>query len=106
MRHTRLPFSDTVVAEEDGELRGFVSRLDEDIMSLYVDAQHQNKGIGRSLLNHVKSLLPHLRLEVFTENERAKSFYLREQFQTVSLRIDVSGHEVMLMEWKREQSGR
>ena len=77
---------------------GFISLVENFIVALYVAREEQGRGIGHNLLQRAKYLYPVLELSVYTENRAALSFYLREGFQIVLLRIDqATGHEETLM---------
>lgn len=77
---------------------GFISLVENFIVALYVAPEEQGRGIGHNLLQRAKYLYPVLELSVYTENRAALSFYLREGFQIVLLRIDqATGHEETLM---------
>jgi GNAT superfamily N-acetyltransferase len=75
------------VAEEEGErVVGFAGLSGNELTHLYTDPSAQNRGVGRALLDHVKSLRPErLELWVFQKNEGARRFYERHGFELVRL---------------------
>jgi ribosomal protein S18 acetylase RimI-like enzyme len=75
------------VAEEEGErIVGFAGLSGSELTHLYTDPPAQNRGVGRALLDHVKSLRPErLELWVFQKNEGARRFYERHGFELVRL---------------------
>ena len=80
------------VAEEDGCLLGFLgiehsTNLGADVLErLYVEPEHQNRGVGVTLLDKAKDLRPGgLYLWVFQRNEGARRLYEREGFRLVKL---------------------
>jgi GNAT superfamily N-acetyltransferase len=57
-------------------------RPDNFLHSLYVDAAHRGRGLGKALLEHVaRAADGPLSLKVSVPNLRARAFYLREGFK-------------------------
>ncbi len=75
VREQLLPIAETWVVEEDGELVGFMSVIDDLIGGLFTHPDHQGKGHGRSLVEHARHLYDTVFVEVFEANERAIGFY-------------------------------
>lgn len=76
-----LPKAEVYVYEDDNnEIDGFIGISDNHIEGIFVRENLQSKGIGKSLLNHVKNIKDNLTLNVYQKNVRAKNFYLREGF--------------------------
>lgn len=74
--------------EQDGNIRGYVSLIGEDVPALYVDPTAQSQGIGGQLVGHAKSMSSRLEREVFSESTRGVSFYKREGFVELGRRGD------------------
>ncbi len=73
------------VAFEDGVLAGFIGFRPGSLNFIYVDPTHQNKGIATELIKKVLTELERpVRLEVFTDNERAKTLYRKFGFERVN----------------------
>jgi GNAT superfamily N-acetyltransferase len=91
------------VAEEGGQVVGFAGISGDELTHLYVDLPDQKRGVGSSLLEHVKGLRPkRLELWVFQENERARRFYERHDFRLVRLTDGAGNMEQVadaLYEW-------
>lgn len=81
-----LPKAETWVATRDGAPAGFISLLDDFIGGLFVSPRHQGVGIGRLLISHALQLKGQLRLEVYTANAQAYSFYENLGFEELSRR--------------------
>lgn len=73
------------VAFEDGVLAGFIGFRPGSLNFIYVDPTHQNKGIATELIKKALTELERpVRLEVFTDNERAKALYRKFGFERVN----------------------
>jgi GNAT superfamily N-acetyltransferase len=92
------------VAEEGGRVVGFAGVSGSELTHLYTDPSAQNRGVGRALLDHVKSLRPErLELWVFQKNEGARRFYERHGFDLVTLTDGTGNMEQqpdVLYEWR------
>lgn len=76
-----IPMAETYVYIEENKINGFISILDKEyIGGLFVDTKSQGKGIGRELVNHIKSIYDNLTLAVYKENEKAVNFYKKLRF--------------------------
>lgn len=89
------PLSLWLVAEEDGQVWGYVGSqtvLDEsDMMNVAVDPRFRRQGIARALIETLIAELSKmgsrcLRLEVRVSNENARALYARMGFQQLGLR--------------------
>lgn len=81
-----LTRSELWVAEEDGRIAGFAGISGSELTHLYMDPPAQHRGIGTTLLEHMKRLRPErLELWVFQKNEAARRFYERHGFHLVRL---------------------
>ncbi len=89
------PLSLWLVAEEDGQVYGYVGSqtvLDEsDMMNVAVDPRFRRQGIARALIETLIAELSKmgsrcLRLEVRVSNENARALYARMGFQQLGLR--------------------
>ena len=90
------------VFEEQGQIKGFVGLDGEYIAGIFVREKEQSLGIGKQLLDFVKSLKGQLKLNVYQKNERAIKFYTREQFEIQDEQSDeATGEAEYLMLWKK-----
>ncbi len=97
-----LPQTELFIYEEDEELQGFVGVIDNYIAGIFVSKNIQSKGIGKSLLDHIKTLRNELSLSVYKKNERAVKFYIREGFEIKEQKVDENTSEIeYLMLWKK-----
>ncbi len=90
------------VFEEQGQIKGFVGLDGEYIAGIFVREKEQSLGIGKQLLDFVKSLKGQLKLNVYQKNERAIKFYTCEQFEIQDEQTDeATGEAEYLMLWKK-----
>ena len=90
------------VFEEQGQIKGFVGLDGEYIAGIFVREKEQSLGIGKQLLDFVKSLKGQLKLNVYQKNERGIKFYTREQFEIQDEQTDeATGEAEYLMLWKK-----
>ena len=103
VKNNYLPNSDTYVYEEDGEIKGFVSLIENIFIGgLFIRVDSQRKGIGSVILDFLKERNYKLQLTVYDKNERAMKFYLKSGFKILNTEIDKKTREKEhLMEWRR-----
>ena len=99
-----LPQAELYVHENEAtrQIDGFIGLTENHIEGIFVAKAARSKGIGKALLDYVKSRRPRLTLGVYQKNERALAFYLREQFVVQSEGIDEDTNEAeiqMLWTW-------
>jgi putative acetyltransferase len=75
-----LPAADTWVAEEDGQVIGFISLIGNEVGALFVQPAFHGKGVGRALMNQAKALHDELEVEVFAANDIGQNFYQKAGF--------------------------
>ncbi|CAM2819241.1 N-acetyltransferase [Erysipelothrix tonsillarum] len=89
------------VCEEDGIIQGFAGVMEGYYLAgIFVDKSMRSKGIGKQLLDYLKTRYDELTLDVFDQNPKAQSFYKREGFTTVeSANNEETGHLEHTMVW-------
>ena len=91
-----------VYQDEKNEIQGFIGMNHSYIEGIFVWKEERSKGIGKQLLDFVKSIKPELTLNVYQKNERAIKFYERENFRIEKEELDENtGEEEYLMIWER-----
>ena len=89
--------------EAPRQIDGFIGLTENHIEGIFVAKAARSKGIGKALLDYVKSRKPRLDLSVYQKNERALAFYRREQFVVQSEGIDEDTNEADIqMLWTRQ----
>ena len=67
--------------------------LENEIGGLFVDPKHHSKGIGTSLVNHIKQFHKELEVEVFEKNKIGKPFYEKYGFKLIKEYIHEGSNE-------------
>ena len=89
--------------EDTRQIDGFIGLTENHIEGIFVAKSARSKGIGKALLDYVKTLKPRLTLGVYQKNERALAFYQREQFAVQAKGIDEDTNEAEIqMLWTRQ----
>lgn len=97
---TMMPNATIYLYEENDIIQGFVGLMDNYIAGIFVSRKVQSSGIGKKLLDYVKDKKATLSLNVYQENSRAVSFYLRESFAISNEQIDENTGKIELsMNW-------
>lgn len=99
-----LPKAEIYVYEDDASnlIDGFIGLTDNFVEGLYVKDTAQSQGIGKQLLDYVKSIKTNLSLGVYQKNIRAVRFYKREHFQIQFENIDNNTNEKeLILFWKK-----
>lgn len=105
MVQDQLLQADVFVYHAYGEIRGFIGIADEYIAGIFVDKKYRSLGIGKKLLDYVKSKYYSLTLDVYQKNNRAAAFYFREGFSVLSENLDeATGEAEYTMIWKANHS--
>ncbi|MDO4276712.1 MAG: GNAT family N-acetyltransferase [Eubacteriales bacterium] len=95
-----LPEAEIYVYENEGRIEGFTGLTGDYIAGIFVRKECRSKGVGKSLLDHVKKNRSRLVLQVYKKNLRAEKFYEREGFCTVKEQMEEgTGQQEIIMEW-------
>lgn len=93
--------SEIYLYKEDNKIYGFIGLIDDYIAGIFIKDKYQSRGIGKNLLEYVKSNRNRLLLSVYNKNNRAIEFYKREGFIIVENEIDeVNNEKEFVMEWQ------
>ena len=93
--------SEIYLYKEDNKIYGFIGLIDDYIADIFIKDKYQSRGIGKNLLDYVKSNRNRLLLSVYNKNNRAIEFYKREGFIIVKNEIDEANNEKeFVMEWQ------
>lgn len=96
MRSIYMPNADSWVYEEDNNIMGFISMLDNEIGGLFVSPDKQSKGIGSSLVDFISQTHPELEVEVFEKNSIGRAFYKKYGFTEIKRYFHEESGQVVL----------
>ncbi len=83
-----LPMSVTTVCEIDGKVVGFLSLIGHEVGALFVDPDHQRRGVGTALMDEARARFPVLELGVFEANSTGRRFYDAYGFEVIDRRTN------------------
>lgn len=91
--------------ENEQKIQGFIGLNGEYIEGIFVSDEMQSHGIGKLLMNYVKSQKEKLLLNVYQKNSRAVSFYQREGFEIQCEGLDeATGEKEYVMIWQQNKN--
>lgn len=82
-----LPNTQTWVAEINGWVVGFISLMGNEIGAVFLQPKYHALGIGKALLEQVKSVSAELEVEVFQLNTIGRKFYARYGFKQIEKKL-------------------
>lgn len=95
-----FPQSEIYIYENGKIIQGFIGMDNDYIAGIFVSSEAQSQGIGKVLLDFVKTKKEKLRLNVYQKNTRAIQFYQREGFKIQNENLDInSGEKEYVMTW-------
>lgn len=83
-----IPESEIYVCEKSGHILGFIGLSGNYIAGLFVSSVFQSQGIGKRLIEYVRTFKKELSLNVYQKNIKAVSFYQREGFRIEAETMD------------------
>lgn len=94
--------TEVYVYEQNSKICGFIGLMDDYIAGIFVSKVFQSKGIGKQLLDFVKTKYSTLSLHVYQQNTCAIQFYLREDFSFLKAQTDEeTGKTEIAMHWHK-----
>lgn len=103
MKEKFLPQAVGYVHVTGGRIDGFITLDGDFVHCLFVEPKSQRRGIGATLLSHVKDLHQELRLHVYQQNPETKRFYESQGFCiTGEATCPHTGCAEFVMEWTKD----
>lgn len=98
-----IPKADVYLLYKNNNILGFAGVMDNYIAGIFIDKEHQNKGLGSLLISKLKLNYNSLTLDVYKENINAYNFYMKKNFSVIDEKIDTLNNQVeYTMIWKKE----
>ncbi len=96
METVYIPSSVTYVLENDRQVVGFLSLIENHIAAIFIDPDQQSKGFGQELMAFAKHDRDTLTLSVYQKNGSAVHFYKKQGFRIIESKTDEETNEVEL----------
>lgn len=98
-----LPHAEVYIYENEQGIQGFVGLNGDYMEGIFVSDGMQSQGIGKRLLDFIKSKKVKLCLNVYQKNMRAIHFYQREGFEIQYRGLDeTTGEKDYVMVWQQK----
>lgn len=98
-----LPNTKTWVFQENEQVVGFISMMDNEVGAIFVYPTFHGKKIGFQLMNHVATKFDTLEVEVFERNKVGRTFYDRYGFTFLKKYVhEETGFEMLRLEFSGE----
>ncbi len=95
-----IPNADTLVAEIEGHVIGFISMIGNEIGGLFVDPEFHGIGVGTALVDKACEIHCNLIVEVFEDNIIGRRFYTKYGFKIIDKKFhSESGKTMIIMEY-------
>ncbi len=91
-----MPNTDTWVVELEGEVKGFVALMGNEVGAIFLQPDCHGQGMGKSLMDKAQELYGDLEVEVFKENLIGRKFYFRYGFVELAEKLhEATGQQVL-----------
>lgn len=70
-----MPNTDTWVAVVDGEVKGFIALMGNEVGAIFLQPEYHGKGIGKALMDKAQEIHGDLEVVVAKENPIGRKFY-------------------------------
>lgn len=98
-----LPHAEVYIYENEQGIQGFVGLNGDYMEGIFISDEMQSQGIGKRLLDFIKSKKVKLCLNVYQKNMRAIHFYQREGFEIQYSGLDeATGEKDYVMVWQQK----
>lgn len=75
-----MPNTDTWVVEFNGEVKGFIALMGNEVGAIFLQPECHGQGVGKALMDKAQELHDELEVEVFKENSIGRRFYSKYGF--------------------------
>ncbi len=95
-----LPNTDTWVAKVDGEVKGFIALMGNEVGAIFLQPNFHGKGIGKALMDKAQELHGNLEVEVFKANTIGRNFYSKYGFKPLEEKYhEPTGQQVLRLKF-------
>ena len=82
-----LPNTDTWVAEIEGEVKGFIALMGNEVGAIFLQPNCHGRGIGKALMDKAQEIHGNLEVEVFKDNNIGRNFYSKYGFEQIEEKL-------------------
>lgn len=98
-----LPNTDTWVVEFNGEVKGFIALMGNEVGALFLQPEYHGVGAGKALMNKAQELHGDLEVEVFKTNSIGREFYDKYGFKLMAESFhQPTGQQVLRLKFTAE----
>jgi len=95
-----MPNTDTWVAEIEGNVKGFIALIGNEVGAIFLQPECHGKGVGKALMDKAQALHTDLEVEVFKDNSIGRKFYARYGFEQLGEKFhEPTGHQVLRLKF-------
>ena len=82
-----IPNTDTWVAELEGEVKGFIALMGNEVGAIFLQPNCHGQGIGKALMDKAQEIHGNLEVEVFKVNNIGRNFYSKYGFEQLEEKL-------------------
>jgi len=95
-----LPNTDTWVVQIDGEVKGFIALMGNEVGAIFLQPEFHGKGFGKALMDKAQDIHGDLEVEVFKVNTIGRQFYARYGFEPLEEKLhEPTGQQVLRLKF-------
>lgn len=99
-----IPNTDTWVVEIDGEVKGFIALIGNEVGAIFLQPECHGQGAGKALMDKAQELHGDLEVEVFKENSIGCKFYSRYGFEHLEEKFhEPTGQQVLRLKFTADK---
>lgn len=95
-----MPNTDTWVAELDGEIKGFIALMGNEVGAIFLQPNCHGQGIGKALMDKAQEIHGNLEVDVFKINNIGRNFYSKYGFEQLEEKLhEQTGQQVLRLKY-------
>ena len=96
-----LPNTDTWVVESDGDVKGFIALMGNEVGAIFLQPEYHGQGAGKALMDKAQAIHGDLEVEVFKENSIGRKFYARYGFEQMEEKYhEPTGQQLLRLKYQ------
>lgn len=95
-----MPNTDTWVAELEGEVKGFIALMGNEVGAIFLQPNCHGQGVGKALMDKAQEIHGNLEVEVFKVNNIGRNFYSEYGFEQLEEKLhEPTGQQVLRLKF-------